>query len=101
MKYIVVFLGINEDVGWLVKVRCKIKICGNDLLNIYLVDCSRGGFNIVDFGVSKVFSKLEKKYIVIRKEFLVFFIFIKYFRFFFYGYKFLVIIDYSLVKLLF
>lgn len=98
MKYTAVSLGTNEDAGRSAKVRRTIKTRGNDLLNIHLVDCSRGGSTTVDFGVSKVLSKSEKKYLVTRKELLALFTFIKHFRPFFYGHKFSVITDHSSAK---
>lgn len=98
MKYTAVYLGTDEDVGRSAKVRRKIKTRVNDLLNIHLVDCSRGGSSTVDLGVSKVLSKSEKKYLVTRKELLALFTLIKHFRPFFYGHKFSVITDQSSAK---
>lgn len=97
MKYTAVSLGTDEDEGRSAKVRRKIKTRVNDLLNIHLVDCSRGGSTTVDLGVSKVLSKSEKKYLVTRKEVLALFTFtfIMQFRPFFYGQKFSVITDHS------
>lgn len=48
--------------------------------------------------VSWILLKVECKYCVIRKEFLVVVYFIKYYKYYLYGKEFLVRIDYSFLK---